>query len=115
LTGNLSLSNDLSGTRFADGNPIGAHYKQMFDKATMHVAIQHLNAFLQPRGISIAGASLRWLFYHSALGEHDGVILGASKTAQIECNVAEIGKGPLEDSVVEAFEKTWEAVGEAAP
>lgn len=115
LTGNFSLGNDLSGTRFAAGNMIGDLYRPLYDKPQMHTAIRDLHAFLQPRGVSMVGASLRWLKYHSALGEDDGIILGATKIEQIDDNMAEIAKGPLEASVVDAFEKAWEAVSEVAP
>ena len=63
----------------------------------------------------MAGASLRWLFYHSALDENDAIILGATRTKQIETNMAEIQKGPLDDAVVEAFEKAWKTVRDVAP
>ena len=63
----------------------------------------------------MAGASLRWLYYHSALGDDDGITLGATKVEQIEVNVEEIRKGRLEGDVIEAFEKAWEAVRGVAP
>ncbi len=94
---------------------MGAHYKPMYDNEKMHSAIRTLHDFLEPRGISMAGASLRWLYYHSVLGEMDGIVLGATKTAQIERNVAEIRKGRLEDSIVDAFERTWDQVRQVAP
>ena len=115
LTGNLSLGKDLTGTRFEAGNVMGGHYRPMYDKAAMHAAVRDLDAVLQPRSISMPEAALRWLCYHSELGGNDGVVLGATRTEQIEKNVAAARKGPLEDSVVDAFEKTWEAVREPAP
>ena len=78
----------------------------MYDKQVMNLAIKDLHAFLQQRDISLAEASLRWLYHHSALETEDGLILGATKAAE---------KGPLPGEVVKMFEKTWDAVKEAAP
>ena len=109
------MGNDVSGTRLAEGNPIGEHYKKMFDKEKINSAIKDLHAFLQDRGISLPEASLRWLHHHSALGTDDGLILGATKIAQLENNVTDIEKGPLAEEVVDMFEKTWERVKDVAP
>ncbi|KAL9597714.1 MAG: hypothetical protein Q9219_004971 [cf. Caloplaca sp. 3 TL-2023] len=115
LTGNLTLGNELKGTRFEPGNPMGGRYRPMYDKAAMHTAIEKLYGLLEPLGVSLAGASLRWLYYHSALGEKDGIILGATKIEQVKQNVAEITKGPLENKLVDAFEQAWKTVSEVAP
>ncbi|KAL8761592.1 MAG: hypothetical protein Q9184_002300 [Pyrenodesmia sp. 2 TL-2023] len=115
LTGNFSLGNDLEGTRFAEGNAMGAHYRPMYDKPAMHTGIQKLHAFLQPRGLTMAEAALRWVFHHSALGPQDAVILGATRTAQIEHNVSQIQKGPLSEEIVNMFDETWNEVKDCAP
>lgn len=115
LTGNFSIGNDLSGTRFADGNAMGAHYRPMYDKPLMHSAMKELHAFLEPRGIPAAEASLRWMVHHSALEDGDGMIIGATRLAQIKSNAEMIAKGPLDKDVVEMFEKSWEKVKAVAP
>lgn len=109
------MGKDLSGTRFADGNAVGARYRPMYDKPLMHSTMKELHAFLEPRGIPAAEASLRWMAYHSALGDGDGMIIGATSLAQIKKNAEMIGKGPLEQDVVEMFEKSWEKVKAVAP
>jgi aflatoxin B1 aldehyde reductase len=68
----------------------------------------------QTAGSTVQGAALRWLVYHSALGEEDGVILGASKIEQIDDSAAEIAKGPLK-GLEKAFEELWENVKDVAP
>lgn len=115
LTGNFSLGNDLEGTRFAEGNIMGVHYRPMYDKPALHTAIRKLHAFLQPRGVTMAEAALRWIFYHSSLGPQDAVIFGATKTAQIELNMSQIKKGPLTEEIRDMFEKTWDEVKGSAP
>ena len=58
-------------------------------------------------GISVLEATVRWFMHHSALGEEDGVIFGASSESQIERTLGYLGKGPLSDGLVEAFEELW--------
>ena len=115
LTGKLTKGGDLSGTRFADGNQVGSFYKGMYDKPVMHSVMEELQSFLQPRGVSPAEASLRWLCYHSALGEDDGIILGASKISQFEANMEDLSHGPLPAEVVEVFERIWKSAKQEAP
>ena len=115
LTGNFSLGNDLSSTRYADGNVMGTHYKPMYDRPVIRFAITEMLTFLNPRGISLTEASIRWISHHSGLGMEDVLILEATKTGQLEENVKEIEKGPLAEDVVELSEKTWEKVEEVAP
>ncbi|KAL9046575.1 MAG: hypothetical protein Q9214_000620 [Letrouitia sp. 1 TL-2023] len=115
LTGKLSLGQDLGGSRYADGNPMGASYRPMYDKRAMHTAVKELYSSLQSHGIELAEASLRWVYYHSALHEGDGVILGASNIAQIKENMRWITRGPLEKNIVAMFEEMWEKVQYVAP
>ncbi len=115
LTGTFSLGHPLANTRFAPDNPMGAHYKPMYDKPAMHAAVRELHAFLQPRGLGIAEAALRWLVHHSQLGEGDALVLGATGKEQVERNVGWIARGELEGDVVGMFERVWEGVGGCAP
>ena len=48
--------------------------------------------------------------HHSALSDRDGVILGASKTEQVQETVAMIRKGPLPGPAVELAEELWQEV-----
>jgi aflatoxin B1 aldehyde reductase len=62
--------------------------------------------------LTMPEAALRWVVYHSALktgdAGRDGVILGVSSVEQLENNIDSIERGPLPESVVEAFERAWE-------
>ncbi len=68
-------------------------------------------------GMSLVEASYRWLAFHSHLnGEKgDGILIGASKYAQLEQNLAALENGPLPPSVVEAFEKAWQCCKADSP
>jgi aflatoxin B1 aldehyde reductase len=58
-------------------------------------------------GIKMKEAALRWLMHHSALGQEDGVILGASSLMQMEENLKACEGGPLPQSIVDSFESMW--------
>lgn len=73
----------------------------------MHAAIYDLLDTIEPLQITAHKACLRWVYYHSALWEEDGVILGASKFSQIMQNASDIATGPLPDVVVRKAEELW--------
>lgn len=82
----------------------------MFSSPELQNAKQMFEDALKPLEISDREASLRWLAYHSALGDEDAIILGASKLEQISQNVESINKGPLPKNLVDAIEGVWEVV-----
>lgn len=94
---------------------MGAFFRSMYDKPEIHAAVQKVQGLIQPRGITLPAASLRWLLHHSALGPDDGVILGASKLSHLHDNTAAIAAGPLPDEVGQAMEDMWKAVESVAP
>jgi aflatoxin B1 aldehyde reductase len=78
----------------------------------MHEAIKRLKAISEKTGLGMDELSLRWLAHHSILQEQDGIILGASKVAQISKNVAQIRNGPLGDEAAKELSGLWESVKE---
>lgn len=89
-----------------------SYYPDTFEKPVMHDAIRTLHAACEaanPR-LSLQEASLRWLMYHSTLEEGDAFIIGAKKIEQLEENVADIQRGPLPQTVLEAVEGMWKLV-----
>ncbi|TGO59455.1 hypothetical protein BCON_0044g00130 [Botryotinia convoluta] len=107
LTGIFTMGTDVTGTRFEDGNPKGDFFKRRYDNEPTPSAMKEFITLLQPYDITPSEAALRWVYYHSALQEGVGVILGASNSAQISLNAADIAKGPLPSDVAEAMEKMW--------
>lgn len=55
----------------------------VYDNPPLHDAQRKLAKSTEELGITPLEAALRWAKYHSALREGDGIILGASKEAQI--------------------------------
>lgn len=67
--------------------------------------MRELHSVCQSHHVTLAEVSLRWLMYHSKLGQGDRLILGASKVPQIESNVRDINQGPLGEELLKAVEK----------
>ena len=109
LSGRLTAG-ETEGTRFQEGNLLGGATKAQYDKQEFHDAIRSLNETIESLGISKVQASLRWIFYHSALGPGDGVIIGASKLSQLRQNAEAIADGPLPGNVVVAMDALWGTV-----
>ncbi|KAI2632260.1 Aldo/keto reductase [Hypoxylon sp. NC1633] len=107
LTGNLTRGT-AEGTRL--GSAYGAHFTAWYDKPEFHEAVRKLLEVIEPLGIKPSEAALRWIAYHSALGEKDGIILGATKAHQVRENLKDIEKGPLPQEVVEVITAIGEAI-----
>jgi len=108
LTGSFSQGAG-GGMRFSGGGAISDAVRAWSDKPEMHDAIRMLVGAVEPHGIAPIDAALRWIYFHSALDRAgDAVILGASKTAQIEKSVRTIRDGPLPGDVVESIDRLWE-------
>ncbi len=69
--------------------------------------LQELTETCQKHGFHVKEATLRWFMHHSALGEEDGVILGASSQGQAEENLKACEGGKLPEDVVEGFGRLW--------
>lgn len=68
--------------------------------------------------IGMVEATYRWLMYHSALTEYDGILIGASSVAQLEQNLNvlcsnNIDEQLLPDSILTAFADAWEITNRA--
>ena len=68
--------------------------------------------------IGMVEATYRWLMYHSALTEYDGILIGASSVAQLEQNLNVLCSNNkdeqlLPDSILTAFADAWEITNRA--
>ena len=98
-----------------EGDRIGMHYKTLYDKEEMHLAIRELETTIQSAGMTSTEAAMRWIFHHSILDQQDGVIIGASKPQYIMQNMADVAKGPLAPAVVAKMDAVWRLVEDVAP
>lgn len=86
---------------------MGKALQRVFVTAETNAAVRKLDQAAENAGMPLHEAALRWIFYHSALRESDGVILGASKMSQIQTNLESIEKGPLDSTLVMVFDEVW--------
>lgn len=96
---------------FLSGGSMTSWIAKSYDTSEVNAAVEALREVVEPRGITVPEACLRWLVWHSGLKEGDSVILGGSRFAQVEGNVSGIGRGKLEEEeVVRAVERLADAV-----
>ena len=74
----------------------------------MHEAIARLRILAAANNISMQGAAMRWLCFHSALGKEDGIIVGASKIQHVESTNETYAAGPLSGRLAEELSGLWE-------
>lgn len=98
------------GTRFADNNPLGKAAQAIYGAEGLRSAMKQFDTKLKPYSISPVEVALRWIAHHSALGDEDGIIIGASKVEQIRQTVEMVNRGPLPEPVLDIAEGLWEAV-----
>jgi len=101
LTGKHSFDEAATSGRFGDSK-LAAMYKQRYWNPELFDAVGRLSAVADGAGIPLAELSLRWL-----LGSPDvaALLLGGSKTAQLQQNVAAAAAGPLPADVVAACDE----------
>lgn len=112
LTGKL-VNNQHADTRAGDSNPLGKLIQSAFGADDLRSAMKQFDMDVRAEGLTSAEVAVRWAAHHSALSEDDGMILGASRTAQIQQSVAFIRKGKLPENVLRLADKLWEAVRES--
>lgn len=83
-------------------------YPAAYMKEEVHDAVRAFKKMCEEHRTTTTEASLRWLMYHSVLGDGDGIILGATRVDQLRGNVEACRKGRLPDEVLKAVELLWE-------
>jgi len=95
-----------------DGKPTNGVLDHYYGGEKFREAVERLKKTLKPLGLSATEAALRWIVYHSVLGDEDALILGASREEHIVNSMEIVKKGPLDEKVVQAVEQVWEDVRE---
>jgi len=85
------------------------NYRDRYWKKSFFDAVAILEEQCRTEAVTLVEAAFRWLVFHSQLaGSPDnGVIIGASRLAQLEANLASWSRGSLPRKIVEAFEAAW--------
>ena len=89
---------------------MGSAVQKLFGAEDLHSAMKKFDAEVKVQGLSPIEVAVRWIAHHSALGEEDGIIMGASKAHQARETIAMIRKGPLPEAALASTEKLWGAV-----
>lgn len=92
-------------------------YQGRYWKDSYFKALDVVSAACVREGIPDAEAAFRWLVHHSKLDNvrHDGIIIGASNINQLKQNLSSLAKGPLPESIVEAFNTAWQLTAADSP
>lgn len=104
-------SASLNRTRW-QGDSVFPVYVSKYTSPAMHDAIRRVKTVCESSSpsISVKEAATRWIMHHSALRDDDGVIFGSKTIENVESNVADFRKGPLDGDVLKAVEGMWETV-----
>jgi len=106
-----------AGTRWDKDSMIGALYQKLYNKPLLLDALSEWDAIAKDAGISRAALAYRWVSFHSALDAKygDGVIIGATRPAQLKETLAALEEGPLKLGIVDRIQKVWDSVKDEAP
>lgn len=93
------------------------NYQNRYWKKSYFDALEIIRPACEKEGIEMAEAAFRWMAFHSAISEREdnGVIIGASRRAQLEKNLKAFTKGQLPKNITEAFDEGWELCKNDAP
>lgn len=89
------LAKDVEGIvdgkeRWDPSSQIGQLYHALYNKPEYLKALEQYRFIASAAGEQPAGLAYRWIRYHSALGQGDQIILGATKVRQLEETLLEL-------------------------
>lgn len=106
LTGRHNFNAPPEDGRFGDSR-LAEMYKQRYWDEQLFAAIKEFTDIAEQAGMTLVELAFRWLISRPASGS---VLLGGSKPHQLQANIEVLGKGPLENSVVEACDRVGAAL-----
>ncbi|KAG9002387.1 hypothetical protein FRB93_011504 [Tulasnella sp. JGI-2019a] len=112
LSGKFLSSKDTDnaekGSRFDKDLAGGKIYSRRYVNDDTFQAVKVVHEAAVKEQLTLIEVALRWLQHHSVLREGiDGIILGASSSAQLESNIIDSEKGPLPHTILNAIEEAW--------
>jgi 1-deoxyxylulose-5-phosphate synthase len=108
LTGKHDAAEPMLGSRF-DKNKM---YLDRYWHADDFSAVEAVREIAKQAGRSMVSVALCWLLHHTSI---ECVILGASKTEQLDQNLKAAGEGPLDAETLAALDKVWERLRGVTP
>jgi aryl-alcohol dehydrogenase-like predicted oxidoreductase len=101
LTGRHSFSEQPTEGRYGS-SALASMYRDRYWNSSTFAAIERLSAIAEEAGVRMPELALRWLFSRAVVS---AVLLGGSKTSQLEANLAAASAGPLPDDVTNACDE----------
>jgi aryl-alcohol dehydrogenase-like predicted oxidoreductase len=106
LTGRHSFDANPADGRFGDSR-LAQMYKERYWNTAIFDAITQLSVIADKAGIPLTELALRWLVSKPAAGP---VLLGGSKVAHLQSNIAAVAKGRLDDELIDACDEVGSAL-----
>ncbi|MGW4333386.1 aldo/keto reductase [Rhodococcus koreensis] len=106
LTGRHSFDTKPADGRFGDSR-LAQMYKDRYWNTAIFDAITQLSVIADKAGIPLTELALRWLVSKPAAGP---ILLGGSKVAHLQSNIAAVAKGTLDDELIDACDEVGSAL-----
>lgn len=106
LTGRHSFDTTPADGRFGDSR-LAQMYKDRYWNTAIFDAITQLSVIADKAGIPLTELALRWLVSKPAAGP---ILLGGSKVAHLQSNIAAVAKGTLDDELIDACDEVGSAL-----
>lgn len=92
-------------------------YRERYWKKSYFDALDIVCNECEKEGIAPVEAAYRWLVNHSRINAScdDAILLGASKISQMGQNMDAIKKGPLPQTILDAYETAWDEAKRDSP
>ncbi|KAF9171852.1 hypothetical protein BGX21_004784 [Mortierella sp. AD011] len=111
LTGKYKFDKDVAdGLRFDPKTGYGKNFRERYWNQLTFEGIEILEKAAAENQITLLEATLRWMRHHSGLEAKDGIIIGTTSLKNLEECLKDLDKGPLDESMVQAFDEAWEKV-----
>lgn len=106
-----------AGVNRFSADQLGGMYRKLYGKPSYLLALKKWGEIAAEESVPKQELALRWIVHNSILNKAngDGVVIGASSTAQIEESVRALEKGPISDKAVKAIDEIWEGIKDDAP
>ncbi|WP_432563787.1 aldo/keto reductase [Kineococcus sp. SYSU DK003] len=111
LTGRHRFADQPTQGRFGN-SALAAMYTQRYWDAELFAAVDRLKAIADTAGTTLAELALRWTAHQPAV---DALLLGGSRSEQLEANIAAVARGPLPADVLAACDEVGAALRGPAP
>jgi aryl-alcohol dehydrogenase-like predicted oxidoreductase len=108
LTGKHRREAPLAGTRF-DKNKL---YLDRYWHDADFDAVEELRAIAGKAGRSLVSLALNWIYHHTSA---DCIIIGASRTDQLNQNLKALEDGALDEETLRACDEVWLKLRGPAP